>query len=99
MILKVYLPRLIVNKTLICIHILDATMGRELRSIRDGEAMMKSQLEVENTWLRRQLQEMEIQLETMASLSIEAIQCRMPKKSYALYFKEQWLQFQIKTLE
>ena len=34
----------------------------------------------------------------MANLSLEAIQCRMPTKSYALYLREQWLQFQIKTL-
>jgi len=34
-------------------------MGREPSSIRDREAMMKSQLEAENTWLRRQIQERE----------------------------------------
>ena len=34
----------------------------------------------------------------MANLSLEAIQCRMPAKSYSLYLREQWLQFQIKTL-
>jgi len=33
---------------------------------------MKSQLEAENTWLRKKLQEKEGQLETMASLSMEA---------------------------
>ena len=59
---------------------------------------MKAQLEAENTWLREQLQERENQLASMASLSLDAIQCRMPTKSYALYLKEQWLQFQIKTL-
>lgn len=37
-------------------------------------------------------------MEDMASLSLEAIQCRMPTESYALYLKEQWLQFQINTL-
>jgi len=73
-------------------------MGRELNSIMDKEEMMKSQLEVENAWIRGQLQERKIQLATMASLSLEAIQCRMPTESYALYLKEQWLQFQIKTL-
>jgi len=51
-------------------------MGRELSNIRDREAMIKSQLEAKNTWLRRQLQEMESQLETMASLSMQAIQCK-----------------------
>lgn len=34
----------------------------------------------------------------MASLSIEALQCRTPTKSYGLYLRDQWLQFQIKTL-
>lgn len=28
-------------------------MGRELSRIRDRERVMKSQLEVENTWMRR----------------------------------------------
>lgn len=73
-------------------------MGRELSSIRDREKMMKSQLEAENTWLRKQLQEKEGRLATMASLSMEAIQCRMPTKSYALHLIEKWMQFYIKTL-
>jgi len=30
-------------------------MGIELSRIRDKERVMKSQLEVENTWLRRQV--------------------------------------------
>jgi len=34
----------------------------------------------------------------MANLSMEALQCRTPAKSYGLYLKYQWLQFQIKTL-
>lgn len=73
-------------------------MGRELSSLRDKGEMMKSQLEAENAWLRGQLQERESQLASMASLSLEEIQCMMPAKSYALYLKEQWLHFQIKTL-
>jgi len=73
-------------------------MGIELSEIRDRERVMKSQLEAENTWLRKQVREKESQLETMASLSMEALECKMPIKSYALYLKEQWLQFQIKTL-
>ena len=59
---------------------------------------MKAQLEAKNAWLKGQLQERENQLASMASLSLEAIQCRMPAKSYALYLKEQWLQIQIKTV-
>ena len=34
-------------------------MGRELSSLRDREAMMKAHLEVENAWLRGQIQERE----------------------------------------
>jgi len=48
-------------------------MGRELSNTRDREEIMKSHLEAENTWLRKKLQEREIQLETMASLSMEEI--------------------------
>jgi len=73
-------------------------MGREISSLRDREAIMRNQLETENSWLKGQLQERENQLACMASLSLEEIQCRMPTKSYALYLKEQWLQFQIKVL-
>lgn len=73
-------------------------MGRELSSLRDREAIMRNQLEKENAWLKGKLQERENQLTCMASISFESIQCRMPTKSYALYLKEQWLQFQIKTL-
>jgi len=68
-------------------------MGRELSGLRDREAIMRNQLETENTWLRGQLQERENQLACMASLSLEVIQCRIPTKSYALYLKERWLQF------
>jgi len=48
-------------------------VGRELSSLRDREAMMKAQLDAENTWLRGQLQERESQLASMASLSLEVI--------------------------
>ena len=34
----------------------------------------------------------------MENLSLEAIQCRILAKSYALYLREQWLQFQVETL-
>ena len=59
---------------------------------------MGNQLEIENAWLKGQLQERENQLACMASFSLGAIQCRMPAKSYTIYLKEKWLQFQIKTL-
>jgi len=55
-------------------------MDRESSRIRDKEGVMKSQLEAENIWLRRKVHEKESQLATMASLSMEALQCRMPTK-------------------
>ena len=48
-------------------------MGRGLSSLRDIEAIMRNQLEIENAWLKGQLQERENQLACMASLSLEAI--------------------------
>lgn len=34
----------------------------------------------------------------MASWAVESLQCRQPTKSYALYLKDQWLQFKINSL-
>jgi len=34
----------------------------------------------------------------MASWAMEGLQCRQPARSYALYLKDQWLQFQINML-
>ena len=48
--------------------------------------------------LREQLQQKEAQLACMASWAMEVIQCRTPAKSYGLFLKDQWLQFQINTL-
>ena len=48
--------------------------------------------------LRQQVHEKEAQLACMASWKIEVVQCRQPAKSYTLYLKDQWLQFQINTL-
>jgi len=73
-------------------------MGRELSAIRHREAITRSQLETENELLRRQLQEKETHLECMAGWSIKALQCTTLVKTYGLYLKDQWLQFQIKTL-
>lgn len=44
------------------------------------------------------MQEKEAQLACMASWAMEALQCRQLEKSYGLYLREQWLQFQINTL-
>ena len=73
-------------------------MGRELSALRDRESITRNHLENENELLRRQLQEKESHLAYVASLSIEALQCRTLAKYYGLYLKDQWLQFQIKTL-
>ena len=54
--------------------------------------------ELETQSLKQQVQEKEAQLACMASWAMEALQCRQPAKSYALYLKDQWLQFQINTL-
>ena len=59
---------------------------------------MREHLQAENLSLREEIQEKETQLSTMKSLSMEAIQCRKPSKSYAIFLKEKWLEFQIKTL-
>lgn len=53
-------------------------MGRELSSTIVRETITKSQIEYENTWLRKQLQEKEGKLATMETLSMEALQCMMP---------------------
>jgi len=66
-------------------------VGIELSSLRDREAIMRNQLEIENAWSKGQLQERENQLACMANFSFDEIQYRMPSKSYALYIKEKWL--------
>ena len=73
-------------------------MGKELSAIRHIKEITRTHLETENALLRRQLQERETQLACMASCSMEALQCITPTRSYGLYLKDQWLQFQIKTL-
>ena len=60
------------------------------------EAEQQKKIEVQA--LKEQLQQKEAQLACMASWAMEAIQCRPPAKSYGLYLKDQWLQFQINTL-
>ena len=66
-------------------------MGRELSVVKHREAITRTHLQTENELLKRQLQEKETQLACMASWSMEALQCRTPKKSYGLYLKDQWL--------
>lgn len=62
------------------------------------ESTMKEKIQVWIMWLREKMQEKETQISTMELLSMEALQCKKPSKSVALFLKEQWLQFQIKTL-
>ena len=63
-------------------------MGRKLNAIRHREALTRNHPETKDDLLRRQLQEKETQLACMASLSMEALQCRTPEKSYGLYIKD-----------
>ena len=60
------------------------------------EAEQQAKIEVQA--LKEQLQLKETQLACMASWAMEAIQCRHPARTYGLYLKDQWLQFQINTL-
>ena len=48
-------------------------MGEELSELRERETTMREQLHVENRWLRENMQEKEAQLDTMESLSMEAL--------------------------
>lgn len=66
-------------------------MGRELSELRDRESTMRTKLQVENTWLRGMFQEMERKLYTIENFSLEALQFRLPSKSYELYLKAQWM--------
>ena len=66
-------------------------IGKEISGLRDKEEIMRDQLERENAWLRGQLQKTGNQIACTTNLSLEAIQCRMLARSYALYLKEQWL--------
>ena len=59
----------------------------------------ESQAAEEVQVLKQQLKEKEAQMACMASWAMAALQCIQPARSYALYLKEQWLQFQIKTLD
>ena len=72
-------------------------MGRDLSALKDRDEITRSHLETKNELLRRQLQGKETQLACMASLSMDALQCRTPAKFNGLYLKDQWLLFQIKT--
>lgn len=48
-------------------------IGKELSEQKQRESTMRENLQVENTILKEQLQEKETQLDTMISLSMEAI--------------------------
>ena len=48
--------------------------------------------------LKQEWKEREAKMACMARWEMEALQCRQPARSYALYLKDQWLQFQIETL-
>ena len=60
------------------------TLNRQLQ-----EKELQAGLEIQS--LKQQVQEKEAQLACMANWAMEALQCRKPAKSYALYLKDQWL--------
>lgn len=64
------------------------------RQLRERE--LQADIEIQS--LKQQIQEKEAQMACMASWAMEALQCRQPAKSYGLYLRDQWLQFQINTL-
>jgi len=60
------------------------------------EAELQAQIEIQA--LRQQLQQKDAQLACMASWAMDALQCKQPAKSYGLYLRDQWLQFQINAV-
>lgn len=73
-------------------------MGEEMADLRFKEEIMREKQQIVNNRLRDQLQEKYEQLATMTSLDMEALQWRHPSKTYAMFLKEKWFQFKIKTL-
>ena len=60
------------------------------------ERELQAGIEIQS--LKQQMQEKEAQMACMANWSMDALQCRQSTKSYGLYLRDQWLQFQINTL-
>jgi len=58
-----------------------------MKLLQEKESHIVEEVQV----LKQQLQEKESQMACMVSWEIEALQCRKPAKSYALYLKDQWL--------
>ena len=73
-------------------------MGRELSSIRDREKNDEILVRGREDMTKEATIGKGRPIGNYGKFIHGEIQCRMPKKSYALYLKEQWLQFQIKTL-
>jgi len=73
---------------------LQDSLGEPTTHLQERE--LQAQIEVQN--LKQQLQQKEAQLACMASWAMDALQCRQPAKSYGLYLRDQWLQFQINAL-
>jgi len=69
-------------------------LGEPTTHLQEGE--LQAQIKIQT--LRQQLQQKEAQLACMASWAMDALQCRQPAKSYGLYLRDQWLQFQINAL-
>lgn len=60
------------------------------------ERELQANIEIQS--LKQQVQEKEAQLACMASSVMDSVQCRKPPKSYGLYLRDQWLQFQTNAL-
>ena len=73
---------------------LQANVEMLTKLLQEQESQAAKEIQV----LKQQLQEKEAQMACVASWAIEALKYRKPAKSYALYLKYQWFQFQIKTL-
>ena len=73
---------------------LQVGLGEPTSHLQEGE--LQAQIEIQA--LKQQLQQKEAQLACMANWAMDAIQCRQPDKSYGLYLRDQWLQFQINAL-
>lgn len=65
----------------------DTQPNTEMRIKQQQER--ESQVVAEILMLKQQLQEREAQMAYIASQAIEALQCRQPAQSYALYLKDQ----------
>ena len=73
---------------------LQEDLGEPATHLQEGELQAQNEIQA----LKQQLQQKDAQLAFMASWAMDALQCRKPAKSYGLYLRDKWLQFQINAL-